>query len=393
MTITNHKVYRIRLGIPRSHLRPIKTPLYGFAGEKVISEGAISLPVTVGEGQHQVTLMVDFLIINVPSVHNIILRRPSLNAMRAVISTYHLMMKFPTEGGTGYLRGDQHESRRCYAIVVKKGSVKQAFTVNILDPRGPTEDSPVEDLEKVPFDEADPSKIVQLRTSLSSEQWSEMLTFLQRHKDVFAWSHRDMARISPDVMVHRLNADPDCKPVKQKRRPFDAERYEAIADKVSILLDVGFTEEVHYPDWIANVVLVKKANGKWRVYVDYLDLNKACPNDSFSLPRIDQLVDSTVGHELLSFLDAYSGYNQIAMHPPEKQKTTFVTDKGLYYYRVMSFGLKNAGATYQRLVNQMFAKQIGHTMEVYIDDMLVKSIKASDHLADLWKTFTILREY
>jgi hypothetical protein len=132
---------------------------------------------------------------------------------------------------------------------------------------------------------------------------------------------------------------------------------------------------VYYPEWIANVVLVKKANRKWRVCVDYSDLNKACSKDSFPLPRIDQLVDSTAGHEMLSFLDAYSGYNQIAMHLPDRQKTTFVTDKGLYCYRVMPFGLKNAGATYQRLVNQMFSKQIGRTMEVYVDDMLVKTLK------------------
>ncbi|XP_058092510.1 uncharacterized protein LOC131238952 [Magnolia sinica] len=123
-------------------------------------------------------------------------------------------------------------------------------------------------------------------------------------------------------------------------------------------------------------MLMKKANANWRVYMDYSDLNKACPKDSFPLSRIDQLVNSTTGHELLTFMDAYSSYNQIAMHPPDKQKMTFVTNKGLYCYQVMSFSLKNAGTTYQRLVNQMFAQQIGQTMEVYVDDMLVKSIRS-----------------
>ncbi|XP_058075820.1 uncharacterized protein LOC131224316 [Magnolia sinica] len=224
--------------------------------------------------------MVDFLVVNVPSVHNVILGKPSLNAMRAVISTYHLMMKFPVEGGIGYLRGDQRKAWRCYAITVKKGSVKQALTINVLDPRGPVEDSSVEDLEKVLLDEADPSKTVHLGTSLNFKQQSEM-----------------------------LNVDPDHKPMKQKRRPFDAERYEAIVDEVSVLLGAGFIEEVHYLNWIANVVLVKKTNEKWWVCVDYSDLKKACPKDSFQLPRIDQLVDSTAGHELFSFLNAYSGYN------------------------------------------------------------------------------------
>ena len=127
--------------------------------------------------------------------------------------------------------------------------------------------------------------------------------------------------------------------------------------------------------------------------MEFTDLNKACPNDSFSLPRIDQLVDATAGHEMLSFMDAYSGYNQIKMHMPDEEKTAFTTDQGLYCYTVMPFGLKNAGATYQRLVNKMFARQIGRNMEVYVDDMLTKSITADRHVADLKETFDILTKY
>ncbi|KAL5548489.1 hypothetical protein UlMin_003720 [Ulmus minor] len=145
--------------------------------------------------------------------------------------------------------------------------------------------------------------------------------------------------------------------------------------------------------WIANVVLVKKANGNWRVCVDFTDLNKACPKDSFPLPRIDQLVDATAGHELLSFMDAYSSYNQIRIHQPDQEHTAFLTDQGLYCYKVMPFGLKNTGATYQRLVNKMFKQQIGKTMEVYVDDMLVKSLKADEHINNLRESFEVLREY
>ena len=127
--------------------------------------------------------------------------------------------------------------------------------------------------------------------------------------------------------------------------------------------------------------------------VDYKDLNKACPKDSFPLPNIDRMIDATAGHEILTFLDAYSGYNQIQMNPEDQEKTSFVTKYGTYCYNVMPFGLKNAGATYQRLVNKMFEEQIGKSMEVYIDDMLVKSLRAEDHLAHLQKTFEILRKY
>ena len=119
--------------------------------------------------------------------------------------------------------------------------------------------------------------------------------------------------------------------------------------------------------------MVKKANGKWRICIDYSDLNAACPKDCFPLPRIEQKVDATAGHELMSFMDAYSGYNQIRMHEPDQINTAFTTDRGLYCYKVMPFGLKNAGATYQRLVNRMFAKQIGRTMEVYVDDCSSKA--------------------
>ena len=138
-------------------------------------------------------------------------------------------------------------------------------------------------------------------------------------------------------------------------------------------------------------MLVKKANGKWRLCIDFIDINKACPKDSFPFPRIDLIMDATTGHELLSFMDAFSGYNQISMDPDDQEKSSFITAQGTYYYRVMPFGLKNSGATYQRLVNRMFQKQIGVTMEVYIDDMLVKSTTAELHIAHLSEAFQILR--
>jgi hypothetical protein len=180
------------------------------------------------------------------------------------------------------------------------------------------------------------------------------MNFLHRNIEVFAWSHEDMPGISPKEIVHVLNVDPDMKPVKQKRRKFAPERVEAITVEVDKLLKAQFVEEVYYPYWLANVVLVKKSNGKWRMCVDFTDLNKACPKDNFLLPRIDVLVDSTSKYELPSFMDVFSGYNQILMHPQDREKTAFITDRGLYCYKVMPFGLKNAEATYQWLVNKMF---------------------------------------
>ena len=122
-----------------------------------------------------------------------------------------------------------------------------------------------------------------------------------------------MPGIDPTVMTHQLNVNPRHKPVIQKRRAFNLERYEAINTEVKKLLAVGFIREVTYMEWLANVVMVKKSNGKWWVCIDYTDLNKACPKDYFPLPWIDQLVDVIVGHGLLSFMDAYSGYNYIPL--------------------------------------------------------------------------------
>ena len=127
--------------------------------------------------------------------------------------------------------------------------------------------------------------------------------------------------------------------------------------------------------------------------MDFTDLNKVCPKDSYPLPRVDVLVDSTTRHQLLSFMDAFLGYNQIRMYEDDQEKTSFVTSQGLFCYRVMPFGLKNAGVTYQRLMNIMFVPQIGRNVQVYVDDMLVKSRREEDHLEDLRETFDTLRSY
>ena len=137
--------------------------------------------------------------------------------------------------------------------------------------------------------------------------------------------------------------------------------------------EAGFIREVYYPDWLAKVVMVKKSNWKWRMYVDFMDLNKACPKDSYPLPRVNVLVDSTTQHQLLSFMNAFSSYNQIQIDEVDQEKTLFVTSQGLFCYKMMLFSLKNAGATYQRLMNKMFANQIERNVQVYVDDMLVKS--------------------
>ena len=189
-----------------------------------------------------------------------------------------------------------------------------------------------------------------------------------------------MPKIDPQVMSHRFNVDPNSRPVRQKRRGMAPERQEAVY-------------EVQYPNWLANIVLVKKRNNKWRPCVDFTDLNRACPKDCYPLPRIDLLEDTTTCHSLLTFMDAYSGYNQIHIHPSDEEKTSFITNQGTYCYRVMPFSLKNVGATYQQQVNYMFRDLIEKSMEVYMDNLLVKRKEDVDHISHLVEAFGILRKF
>ena len=173
----------------------------------------------------------------------------------------------------------------------------------------------------------------------------------------------------------------------------DVESYEVLKDEVDKHFACDFIKESFYPSWLGKLILVKKPNGKWKTGVDFTYLNKACHKDSFLLPRIDQLTDATSRHQLLSFMDTYSGYNQIPMQVLDQEHTSFITDHNLYCYKVMPFGVKNVGATYQRLVNMMFKEHIRKMMKVYMDDMLIKSKITSDHISHLADTFNILKTY
>jgi hypothetical protein len=217
-----------------------------------------------------------------------------------------------------------------------------------------------------------------------------LVDFLRTNAKIFAWSPSDMPGIPRDVAEHSLDIRAGARPVKQHLRCFAEEKHRAIGEEVHKLMAAGFIKEVFHPEWLANPVLVNKKGGKWRKCVDYTGLNKACPKVPYPLPRIDQIVDSTADCETLSFLDAYSGYHQIKMKESDQLATSFITPFGMYCYTTMPFGLRNAGATYQRCMNHVFGEHIGRTVEAYVDDIVVKTRKASD-LSDLEVTFGCLR--
>ncbi|GLT26705.1 hypothetical protein SLA2020_017510 [Shorea laevis] len=190
--------------------------------------------------------------------------------------------------------------------------------------------------------EDDPKPIF-LSASLSLEEEVRYVQLLTEYKDVFAWSYKEMPGLDPKVAVHCLAVKHGVRPVKQSQRRFRPDLIPQIEAEVDKLIEAGFIWEVHYPSWIANIVPVRKKNGQLRVCVDFRDLNQACPKDDFPLPIIELMVDATMGHEVLSFMDGFSGYNQIRMDPKDEELTAFRTPKGFYCYKVMPFGLKNAG--------------------------------------------------
>ncbi|XP_059635648.1 uncharacterized protein LOC132277823 [Cornus florida] len=304
-----------QLEIPSSSIRPTSSPLMGFDGTKVDPIGVIDISVTTAKR----TLKDNFVLTEIHPSYNLIMERGWIHRMNGVPSTLHQVMRylFPDGKEVIDLRGDQVVAKECYILTqneAKKNSLPRYLKAeDEAEAEKPTEES----LEAVEVILGDPQKVTYIGSSPTAEEKKALIDIIRRNANAFAWEHSDMVGINPLVLCHSLKLDP-----------------------------AGFIQEVHYPQWFSNVVVVQKKNGKWRVYIDFTNLNKACPKDSFPLPKIDQMVDATTGFERLTFVDAYSGYNQIPMNQEDEEKTVFITKKGTYCYRVMPFGLKNAGATY-----------------------------------------------
>uniref|UniRef100_A0A2N9GAT2 RNA-directed DNA polymerase n=1 Tax=Fagus sylvatica TaxID=28930 RepID=A0A2N9GAT2_FAGSY len=327
----------VKLGLGEAELSSFTSPIFGFSGEPTVPLGKTILPVLAGP----INLQTKFIVVKASSPYNAIMGHDWLHRMKAIPTILHQKLRFPTKEGVMELNGDQVTAKQCVLAAVKRKGTAEILISN---------------------------------------------------RDVFAWLVYNAPGVSPDLACHSLNIGPEHRPIVQKRRKLAPERATIVLEEVERLLASRAIREVQYLVWLSNTVVVKKKNGKWRVCIDFTDLNKTCPKDPFPLPRIDQLVDSASGHSRLSFLDAFQGYYQIPMNPTDQEKTAFITPRGTYCYKVMSFGLKNVGATYQRMVTKMFGHMIGKTVEVYIDEMLVKSLREENDLADLLQVFDILRK-
>ena len=258
-----------KMGIGREKLELVNTHLHGFSGEKVLPLGSIQLVLTLGEPPCQATTTTRFLIVDAPSAYNMLLGRPSLNAIKAIPSAYHMIIKFPTIHGIGMVRGDQRVARECYTASMKQKAVDNV-NADELDMRDEvlTRPEPSKELEPVSLDD-DLEHFAYIGSKLAKDLKGLLTQFLRQNRDIFAWKQADMGGNDPTIITHKLNTNPSFKPVKQKHRSFAPERQKAINEEVGKLLQAGAIREVEYPEWLANVVLVKKANGKWRLCIDF----------------------------------------------------------------------------------------------------------------------------
>ena len=203
-----------RICIEREKLEPVSTHLQGFSREKVLPLGSIQLVLTLGDPPCKATTAVKFLIVDAPSAYNMLLGRPSLNAIKVIPFAYHMMIKFPTIGGVGMVRGDQRLARECYSASMKQKAVDNIY-LDELDMRDEvnTRPKPSEEMEPVQLDD-NPEHLAYIGSKLAEDLRHLLIHFLKQNKDVFTWKQEDMGGIDPAIITHRLNVSPSFKPVK-----------------------------------------------------------------------------------------------------------------------------------------------------------------------------------
>jgi hypothetical protein len=379
---------------PEDKIHDATHPLCGFGGRKIVALGKITMSVTFGYVHNTRTEQVVFDIVDMEYPYNAIIGRGTFNAFEAILHPAYLCMKIPSEQGPIAVHGSQEAARRA------EGNWIDSKAIHNIDGAEACQQYKYKREKAASGDQPNPMLLcediaeqrVLLGSQLSDDQEKTLLRFLFNNKDVFAWSANDLCGVNRDVIEHSLNVDPSFRPRKQRLQKMSEDKAEGAHNEVKRLLSAGVIEEVKYLEWLANTVMVKKANGKWRICIDFTYLNKAYPKDEFPLPRINSLVDATASSELMCLLDCYLGYHQICMKKEGKPKTSFITPSGTYCYLRMLEGLKNAGGSFSRMTTKVLHSQIGRNVLTYVDDIIVKSTKQENHIADLQETFANFRQ-
>ncbi|GJU16887.1 reverse transcriptase domain-containing protein [Tanacetum coccineum] len=363
----------------KSQMVPATTSLTGFSRETIWPLGQLRLLVTIGDADHYTRAWMNFMIVRSMSPYNGIIGRSGIREIQAVPSTAHGMLKFPVDGGIVTIRSTILIPAECVTVITSPKEIPKEAVVR-------------PENFKVAIHLNFTEQEVAIGETLSLKGRTELCTLLKENLDIFAWQLSDMTGVPRSVAEHRLNLREGYSPVRQKKRGQAPDSARAIQAEVQKLVGAGIMREVYYHDWLSNPIMVKKHDGSWRMCVDFTDLNKACPRDCYPLPEIDWKVESLCGYPFKCFLDAYKGYHQIQMAESDEEKTAFHTSQGVYCYTKMPFGLKNAGATYQRLVDKAFDNQVGRNIEVYVDDLVIKSYTEAEMLRDIEETFRTLRK-
>jgi hypothetical protein len=316
--------------------------------------------------------------------YNAIMGWGSINKFEAAIHGLYLCMKIPGPQGVITVYSNQQTARNIERDFIPSQRNIHCLTTQceVSEATRPDANANVkaqlqsnDGTKTVPLDPATPKQTVIISEDLTSQDEEKLISCLSRNTDVFAWSALDLVGVSRIVIEHILGIDPSVHPKKQRLRKMSDEKTEAAKAEVHHLLEANFIEPISYPTWLANVVMVQKKSGKWRMCIDFTSLNKAYPKDNFPLPRIDKIVDSAAGCEVMSLLDCFSGYHQIYMKEEDKASTSFITPFGTYCFVRMPEGLKNAGSTFSRLTKTVLESQVGWNIFTYVDDIVVASKK------------------
>lgn len=234
--------------------------------------------------------------------------------------------------------------------------------------------------------EGEEPRMIKIGSQLTREELEPYRALVMEYRDVFAWSYKDLKGIPPEVVQHNIPLIPGAIPIRQKERRMNPQLQLLVKAELEKLLQAGFIRPVEITDWVSPMVLVKKKNGKLRVCIDYRKLNQATQKDHFPLPFINTILEEVAGHELYTFMDGYSGYNQISIHPEDYHKTAFTTPWGTFIYVVMPFGLCNAPSAFQRAMTHAFSDLLHTSMTVFIDDFSTQSSR-DEHLACVKESF------
>ncbi|GJV44989.1 reverse transcriptase domain-containing protein [Tanacetum coccineum] len=327
-----HCFSRLHLEI-KKQLIPATTSLIGFSGEIIWLIGQIQLLVKIGDEELSASAWMNFMVLRLPSPYNEIIRRPGVRKLQAVPSTAHGMLKILVEGGVITLKSSKLVSLECAVVSGPKETSSATKPI-------------IKEIVKIAINPEYPEQTIMIGSALTEEGRNKLCGLLQRNLDIFAWKPADMTGVPRHIAEHRLNVRKGC--------------------------------SLH--------------DDSWRMCVDFKDLSKACPKDGYLLPEIDWKVESLCRFPFKCFLDAYKGYHQILMAKEDEEKTAFITSQGIFCYTKMPFDMRNAGATYQCLVDKAFHKQIGRNLQVYVDDLVIKSHMEDEIVRDIQETFKTLRE-